>query len=285
MEILHSYRNDPALRHSFNALARETFGLDFEPFYQNGYWGDDYNPYSAVEDGAVVANVSVNRIGGRLSGDARRYVQFGTVMTAPAWRGRGLARALMEAAMRDCAGCDGFFLFANGGARGFYPKFGFRSAPERRFFAPVRQDSAFCAEPVPMRTPADRARFLREKNRRGSAGVFQQEADGLLMFYLAQSMRENVFYLPGLDAYAVARLSGGCLTLYDVFSPRPVSMERVVRCFGASVTRAEFAFTPQARTGLTEYEDTGEDTYFFLCGEPLQQDMRTILSFPDLAHA
>ena len=62
-------------------------------------------------------------------------------------------------------------------------------------------------------------------------------------------------------------------------------MERVVRCFGASVTRAEFAFTPQDRTGLTEYEYTGEDTYFFLCGEPLQQDMRTILSFPDLAHA
>ena len=33
------------------------------------------------------------------------------------------------------------------------------------------------------------------------------------------------------------------------------------------------------------FEYTDEDTYFFLCGEPLQQDMGTILSFPDLAHA
>ena len=59
MEIVHSYRNDPVLRHSFNALARETFGLDFEPFYRSGYWGDAYNPYSVVEDGGVGAIFSL----------------------------------------------------------------------------------------------------------------------------------------------------------------------------------------------------------------------------------
>ena len=74
MEIVHSYRNDPVLRHSFNALARETFGLDFEPFYRSGYWGDAYNPCSVVEDGAVVANVSVNEICGLLHGRRRRYI-------------------------------------------------------------------------------------------------------------------------------------------------------------------------------------------------------------------
>lgn len=285
MEIVHSYRNDPVLRHSFNALARETFGLDFEPFYRSGYWGDAYNPCSVVEDGAVVANVSVNEICGLLHGRRRRYIQLGTVMTANACRGRGLSRMLMETVLRDFAGCDGFFLFANDTVLGFYPKFGFQPAQERRFFTEVRQDGACRAESVPMNTPKDWSRFLKEKNRRESCGVFQLDADGLLMFYLTGFMRENVYYLRPLDAYAIAGLDRGCLTLYDVFSPEPVAMERVVRCFGAAVNRAVFAFTPQDQTGLTAYAHKQEDTSFFLRGNPLLEDMGSILSFPDLAHA
>ena len=47
------YRDDPALRRSFNDLAGKTFGLDFENWYQNGFWGDAYDPYSVVVDGQV----------------------------------------------------------------------------------------------------------------------------------------------------------------------------------------------------------------------------------------
>ena len=61
MEIIKDYRDHMGLRHSFNELAGRTFGLDFENWYQNGFWGDAYNPYSVVENGRVVANVSVNR--------------------------------------------------------------------------------------------------------------------------------------------------------------------------------------------------------------------------------
>ena len=44
-QIIKSYRNQDTLRHSFNALAGKTFeGLNFEPWYQNGYWSDSYNP-------------------------------------------------------------------------------------------------------------------------------------------------------------------------------------------------------------------------------------------------
>lgn len=86
------------------------------------------------------------------------------------------------------------------------------------------------------------------------------------MFYLTGFMRENVYYLRPLDVYAIAGLDRGCLTLYDVFSPEPVAMERVVRCFGAAVNRAVFAFTPQDQTGLTAYAHKQEDTSFFLRG-------------------
>ena len=45
-EVIKNYRNNDALRRSFNRLAGDTFGLDFEDWYQNGYWGENYNPYS-----------------------------------------------------------------------------------------------------------------------------------------------------------------------------------------------------------------------------------------------
>ena len=40
IQICKNVKEDAALRHSFNALAGETFGLDFEPWYQYGYWGE-----------------------------------------------------------------------------------------------------------------------------------------------------------------------------------------------------------------------------------------------------
>ena len=59
-EIIKNYRDNEQLRHSFNELAMKTFDIDFEDWYQNGYWTDRYNPRSIVIDGKVVANVSVN---------------------------------------------------------------------------------------------------------------------------------------------------------------------------------------------------------------------------------
>lgn len=61
IDIIKNYRDNAKLRRSFNALAGKTFGLNFEDWYQNGFWGDDYNPYSVVLNVEVVANVSVNR--------------------------------------------------------------------------------------------------------------------------------------------------------------------------------------------------------------------------------
>ena len=60
-KIVKDYRDNIILRHSFNELAKKTFGLDFEDWYQNGFWSDHYNPYSIVEDHKVIANVSVNK--------------------------------------------------------------------------------------------------------------------------------------------------------------------------------------------------------------------------------
>ncbi len=124
-------RDNPKLRQSFNRLALQTWGFDFEDWYQNGYWGTRYIPYAMVCQGQVVANVSVNLMTFAGPDGIHRYIQLGTVMTSPEYRLRGLSRRLMEEIDRDYEGkAEGFYLFANDSVLDFYPRFGYRAVKE-----------------------------------------------------------------------------------------------------------------------------------------------------------
>ena len=120
MEFVKHYMADDSLRAALNALTRQTFGFDFEKWYAGGGWEGDYLPYSLMDGGKMIANVSANRMRFCQNGQERRYIQIGTVMTDKAYRRRGLAAQLMRAAMDDLRGeCDGFYLFGNLSALGF----------------------------------------------------------------------------------------------------------------------------------------------------------------------
>ena len=126
MELVKHYMPDDRLRAALNALTRQTFGFDFEKWYAGGGWEGDYLPYSLMEGGRMLANVSANRMRFLQNGQERRYIQLGTVMTDKAFRRQGLASRLMRAAMDDLRSeCDGFYLFGDLGALGFYDSLGF----------------------------------------------------------------------------------------------------------------------------------------------------------------
>ena len=55
---------------------------------------------------------------------------------------------------------------------------------------------------------------------------------GLTMFYLTKFMQEQVYYLPGENAYAVAELEGGELFLHEVIADRNVDLDAVIQAFG-----------------------------------------------------
>lgn len=61
-KFVKDYRDNPVLRSSFNRLAEKTFCLDFEPWYQHGFWTEKYNPYSIVYNGEVVSSISVSQM-------------------------------------------------------------------------------------------------------------------------------------------------------------------------------------------------------------------------------
>lgn len=293
--ILRGCLADAALRRSFNALAAMAFELDFEPWYQNGFSTADYEPWSVVSAaGEVLSNVSVNHMRGLLGGRPRHYIQLGTVMTRPDCRGLGLNRRLMEAVLRQYARCDGFFLYANDSVLDYYPKFGFAPAEEKRYAvaaAPhgeVRRHPA--AKPVPMQTGADWQAFLQAPRRERS--LLRLKNDGLLMFYLSQSMQSCVYDLPGQNLRAVAEREGGVLTLYALYELEPCAARRrtfrwqaLAEAFGPGVARVELAFPPEEAKGMAAHPHKAEETTLFLKGDAIAADLARFGAFPELMHA
>lgn len=272
------------MRHSFDTLTQKIFGLSFEKWYQSGYWRDGYIPHILTLNGEAVANVSVNRMHCFLNGQERNYIQLGTVMTRPDCRERGYCQMLLEEVLREYEDCDGVFLFANDTVLDFYPKFGFQQTAEFRYRAEIT--GGICqAVPVSMETPEDWTRFLWEKNHRTDVGVPRMDTDDLFMFYLTQFMKKDVYYLPPYDAYAVAEVEDGVLTLYALYADAATDLLKVCAAFGSSVCRAGLAFTPENPRGFKRDLYRERNTTFFLQGNPLKEDMKTIFSFPDLAHA
>ena len=243
--IVKGYCADDALRRSFDALAQRTFGLTFEDWYQNGFWGDDYVPYSVVVDGAVAANVSVNRTDFVLDGEKKRFIQLGTVMTDEQCRGRGMIRRLMAEVEHDCAGkADGVYLFANDTVLDFYPKFGFRRAAEVRYARALEPGGAASAVRVPMRDLDAWDRLTAVIRSSAPCGRFSLCGNtGLPLFYVSKFMQDCV-YRVAPETYAVAELEDGVLHLHAVYAEKQPAPEAVARAFGGAVRRVQLGFTP-----------------------------------------
>ena len=60
MKLISGYMNDDFLRQKLNILTQKTFGFDFENWINGGYFEGDYISYSFIQDGKILANVSVN---------------------------------------------------------------------------------------------------------------------------------------------------------------------------------------------------------------------------------
>lgn len=286
-EVIKDYRRDDALRASFNALAGKTFGIDFEDWYQNGYWTDAYNPYSIVIDGEIAANVSVNHTDFVRKGERLRLIQLGTVMTGEEYRNRGLIRQIMETIEADYADkADGIYLFANDSVLDFYPKFGFRAVTEYQYSQTVHNRKERTMERVSMERKEDWDKVERAVKESVCNGVFDQAGNSsLIMFYLTKYMRENVYYEKNLEVYAVAETEGKSLLLHQVFSRWEADLAKVTAAFGKEIERVSLGFTPK---NPEEFECSllkEEDTTLFVKGKAFDDFDRERMRFPVLARA
>lgn len=286
MEIRKHYEKDDALRQSFNALAEETFGLNFENWYRTGFWQGDYIPYSVILDGQVVANVSLSRTDMVIHGQRKRLYQIGTVMTRAEYRNRGYIRAIMEEIEKDTIGADGVYLFANDSVLSFYPKFGFQKAREFVYEASLSQAGPCRMEQVPMNCPGDWEKLSRAMEESTfSTACHMAGNPGLIFFYVTQFMRDCVYYCADLNAWVIGEMEDGALTLHNVFTPKPVSLTDVIAAFGSRISAVTLGFTPKDSTGFICRELQEEDTTFFVKGDVFRDFSESHLRIPSLSHA
>lgn len=285
MNIIHGYRNDKALRDSFNALAEQTFGLSFEGWYSNGFWQENYDPHSIVLDGKVVSSVSVNRTDLEFGGRRYKILQLGTVMTDESCRGRGYGRAIMEYIEKEYADADGIYLFANDTVVDYYPRFGFRPAVEHSYSKGVSLTGDRKAEQVLMDGPAAweklSAAMARSTFRSGCTMV---DNPGLIFFYVSQFMQEAVYYIAHLDAWVIAEPGDGALMIHNIFADASVTIDDVTAAFG-DVREVTLGFAPADPNGWKVTEIHEEDTHFFVKGQVFGDFEEKKLRIPSLSHA
>lgn len=289
--IIKNYRNNTALRQSFNELAIKTFDINFEDWYRNGYWTDNYNPYSIVMDGKVVSNVSVNHMNFLWHGKRKFFIQLGTVMTDEAYRNRGLLRQIMKEIEQDYGTkADGFFLFANDSVLDFYPKFGFEQSTEYQCTREITSEISTIKEPaieqVPMRDKDAWTLLQNAIQTSIPCGSFEMADNSeLILFYITKYMQENVFYHREQEAYVIAEVNNGDLLIHNIFAPRPVEIARIVSAFGNGIRQVRLGFTPENSTGYTISLLKEEDCTLFLKGRGFDGFEAERLMFPLLAHA
>ncbi|HIS75615.1 MAG TPA: GNAT family N-acetyltransferase [Candidatus Merdivicinus excrementipullorum] len=279
-------RDVPDLRQSFFELARQVFGLDFEPWYQEGYWNEDYRPFVLAYGERVVSCVAVNDIRTRINGADKRFIQLGTVMTHPDCRGQGLARFLMERVLEETADADGVYLFANDSVLDFYPKFGFRPEGEAQCRTVVSPRKG-CVRQLDMDSPTDReillSHYLQKNNPYSSFPMLGNT--GLLMFYCANFWKENVYLLEDFDTAAIAFPEGEQFICCELFGDGKVPLTELLGILAGhfSLDKAALGFPPMEKLPLFPYKEE-DSTLFVLEGKENPCQMGDML-FPFLSHA
>lgn len=285
--IIKAYKDDSTLRFCFNELARKTFGLNFEDWYQNGYWGENYVPYSIFDRQKIAANVSVNITDFLWNGETKHFIQLGTVMTEEKYRNKGLIRRLMQEIEMDYGKkADGFYLFANDSVLDFYPKFGFQKAAEYQYSKQVSIHEEKKVKQVPMKEKKDWKQFehIIEKSVNNSKFGMIKNVN-LIMFYITKFMWENVFYIEEQNTYVIAETEGENLLIHNVFSETPADLDRVIRAFGEDIKHVTLGFVPQDTEHYIISKIQEEDTTLFVKGKGFNGFEQDKIMFPTLSHA
>ncbi|WP_099467153.1 GNAT family N-acetyltransferase [Konateibacter massiliensis] len=284
--LIKGYKDNTDLRKSFNDLAKSVYGFDFEDWYQNGYWNDNYIPYSILDKGKVVANVSVNPMQFFHGNKLHTYIQLGTVMTDKAYRNKGLIRRLIEEIEQDYKEkTEGYFLFANDSVLEFYPKFGYKKATEYEYLKSVSNNTEMTAKRISMEEKENRSRLERAINTSAvQSGMAMKENAALILFYATKFMKENVYEIESQSALVIAELNKGVLHLHNIFAPKEVEIDTITAAFGKEVTSVVLGFAPLSGEGYEVRENQEEDTTLFIKGTPLEEIERERLRIPALSH-
>lgn len=291
MELVSNYIRNDEYRHMLNDLTRKTFGFDFESWVNNGYFEGDYIPYSFIDDGKIVSNVSANIMHFMQKGIEKNYIQIGTVMTDEKYRKQGLAAKLIEHVVNEYESkCDGIYLFGNLDATGFYEKMNFKILNQYRYF--VKDEYLSCKKSneslVSVNVLGDeiKKRYLEMIKTSACQSSFDQiNKYGLQMFYTADF--DTVYYAKDIDCFVVLDSDDG-LVLEAIICNKKIALADIVTLINTDNQKLRLGFTPcdeDKNICCSEIYDGADDYRLFYKGEKLETIEKDKLYFPDLSHA
>ncbi len=247
MEYIKNYKSDDALRLSFDALAKQTFGISFETWYQSGCWTDAYVPYSVILDGKVVANASANQMHLVIEGQKVKAIQIGTVMTDPQFRRRGLAQKLIEQIITDHENDVTFFyLAADEDAKSLYQRCGFSEIEEVKYT--WQNPVATSLELYPMSMTLSALIELKKASALKGSKLEAVSDEHILAFYYFHGFDEKIYRLKdGTVILADIIQDGEGLHLYEVFSQKTdlnqdigLNLNAILPITGAKIIKFDF---------------------------------------------
>ncbi|TDL61410.1 GNAT family N-acetyltransferase [Paenibacillus amylolyticus] len=249
--FIKNYKNNEVLRKSFFELAVNTFEINFEDWYQQGYWGERYIPYSYVDGDQVIANVSVNILELIIHGEKKKAIQIGTVMTHPDYRGKGLSTRLMNKVLAEYENkYDYMYLFANESVLDFYPKFGFKPVEEHLFS--IKYTAKKSPEPANIRklnvTNAEDLRLIQKlasERLPVSQHFATHHAQGIFMFYCLNVFSDDIYYLENENVIVIYQKEDNHIELFDVVSLNEMNMKDILdKIADEDTEKITFHFTP-----------------------------------------
>lgn len=287
--FIKAFKDNEFLRKSYNTLTKKTYGFDFEQWYENGYWGDDYIPYSLIDNDNIVANVSISIINYLVLGQHKKYIQIGTVMTDSNYRNKGLARYLLKRVIEEWNNkCDMVYLFANNKVLDFYPKFGFKAIKEYGYSIEISNNSnGIAAEKLDMSLDSNRALVVNSVNNTNPiAKISMLKNSELIMFYCLSFMSNNVYYLKEQDTIVIAEFKKDTLCIYDIFSTTEVNLDTIVKSLAnKEIKTVILGFTPNNIENYNVNLLHDEDTTLFVMEDKEELFKNNKLMFPVLSHA
>ena len=220
-DFVSDYKENAVLRKSFNKLSEETFGINFEEWYQKDMWNDRYICFSFKKDNEIVANISINKVEFIVDGEIKKALQLGTVMVAENHRGFGLSKYLMQRVLEKYKSeYDIIYLFANNSVKDFYPKYGFQEKKQIKqiFNGKIEAEKDFSFRMLNMENEADIAIIKRlAKNRFSYSERFDVlKAEHIIHFYCNYIFPNKIYYNAENDVIVIFEQKDNRINLYNV---------------------------------------------------------------------
>lgn len=292
MELIYDYMLNHELRHKLNELTQKTFGFDFESWVTGGYFEGDYIPYSYIQNGKIISNVSANRMCFMQNGVKKEYIQIGTVMTDETYRNQGLAKKLMEYVVQQYKDkCDGFYLFADLSALDFYRKADFTEGMQYKYrLKPEQYKREISKEtflPVDENNKQMKQKYMDAvRHSAVNASLEQMNKFGLQMFYTSDM--SNVYYAKDIDCFVVMEMEEDMLILESVICKAHLSLKEIIKRIDNKYDSLILGFSPCVEDrdmfDANQFEG-GEDYRLFYRGKDLENIQKDKLYFPQLSHA